>query len=38
VDAALAALDARLFYSPEGADHAAAVTALVAEPVREPQD
>jgi DNA-binding MarR family transcriptional regulator len=38
VDAALAALDARLFSSPEGADLAAAATALVAEPVREPQD
>jgi DNA-binding MarR family transcriptional regulator len=38
VDAALAALDRRLFASPEGAELAAAATAMLAEPVREPQD
>jgi len=38
VDAALAELDARLFAGGEGAELAAAVRAIVAEPVREPAD
>jgi DNA-binding MarR family transcriptional regulator len=38
VDAALTLLDAELFATPERAELAAAVSAAVAEPVREPQD
>jgi DNA-binding MarR family transcriptional regulator len=38
VDAALTALDERLFADAEGRDLAAAVAAVMAEPVREPQD
>jgi DNA-binding MarR family transcriptional regulator len=38
VDAALTTLDAQLFADPDRADLAAAVAAIVAEPVREPQD
>jgi DNA-binding MarR family transcriptional regulator len=38
VDAVLGDLDAELFAGPERAELAAAVAAVVAEPVREPQD
>jgi DNA-binding MarR family transcriptional regulator len=38
VDAGLAALDADLFTGPERSELAAAVAAVVAEPVRAPQD
>lgn len=38
VDAALSDLDATLFADPDRAELAAAVRAVVAEPVREPQD
>jgi DNA-binding MarR family transcriptional regulator len=38
VDAGLAALDAELFAGTERSELAAAVAAVVAEPVREPQD
>jgi DNA-binding MarR family transcriptional regulator len=38
VDAALSELDGRLFADPERSDLASAVAAIMAEPVREPQD